>query len=878
MATDYTRELRSAEAEIANFGDVLNKISKDYANAISQINKSSAKLPQTWSDVGKRISDTINPLSKLNKAIEFNQKKLEAGKVKENTLANVITDKINRRKQLELQINKIVKESNDIDNAAAAAGGTKSQDEIDRLKTLSSIKTELTNAATILQDEENITNRLLIAESERNKALAAQTELMEKEASMYAIILSTLKTILNLAIAFDKKIGDIAVKSGLTASQFKLQQKSLMTLGTEASKFGASLEDASEAMAAIRESSGLIGAGMLPAINNEVAYMKTNLGIAADEAASFFQTMSEISEKGLNAQQNMAQFAEKVAEANGIPINKLISQVAKSSDEVRTVFRGNTKELIKQAAEVIKIGSSLDSAAKSSKALLNYQESITSELEASALAGQNFNFQAAREAAYRGDFAEQERLITQELEKHGDFNKMDLFTKEAIAKATGKDVSELQKLIVQKKTQRDIEHQFPELANKTKNAQNELAELTRKMNADQNKAQARSEFNQTQINILTKQFEMLLNNIGAAFQPIVEFVSWLLGKLIEVVNIVLDWNNKLSDGWKVVTGITLGIVGIGGAVLSVVGVLKLSEIVLKRIGSKGGGIFTRLAGAIATSVTTISTSISTAIKDTLTAIGSIPWSAIGKGIVILLGIAIGIGALNLAFQGWNPLITGGFLASLGLGLVVFGASLIALGAAVANPLFGPLMALGALAILGFAATLAIAGFGFAIFAKSATPMIPLLESLGKINGSNLINVGLGFASLAFGMTTMIIPLLLFPMSKLERLISISTKMQAAASSFKMLADSITELSNAKFDTIYDGLSKIAEVKLPEKIDISAGSSGFADVKQAIIDSNQKVVDAVNQLNSNIIGGKISVYMDAAKVGEIVGNTATRNNR
>ena len=109
--------------------------------------------------------------------------------------------------------------------------------------------------------------------------------------------------------------------------------------------------------------------------------------------------------------------------------------------------------VLKSAIELRRMGTSLDSASKSSRHILDFTENINEEMEASVLLGRSINLQRARELAYRRDLEGSQKEILR-ITKSINFEKLDVFQQEAYAKATGKSVEELLNML---QTDRQIE-------------------------------------------------------------------------------------------------------------------------------------------------------------------------------------------------------------------------------------------------------------------------------------------------------------------------------------------------------------------------------------------------------------------------------------
>jgi len=122
---------------------------------------------------------------------------------------------------------------------------------------------------------------------------------------------------------------------------------------------------------------------------------------------------------------------------------KIFSEIAKTSKIIQLNFRGNYKELVNTVLETKKLGLSLEQVSKIGKSLLNFEQSIASEIEAELITGRELNLEEARRYALNHDLAG----LTKEIAKNGvdaaKFASMNTIQQESIANAIGMSADEL---------------------------------------------------------------------------------------------------------------------------------------------------------------------------------------------------------------------------------------------------------------------------------------------------------------------------------------------------------------------------------------------------------------------------------------------------
>ena len=169
------------------------------------------------------------------------------------------------------------------------------------------------------------------------------------------------------------------------------------------------------------------------------------LGLSVDETKqlqSLFAVNNEKAEEGTDAvYDQVAAFANQ----NGLLASgkKIMQQIAKTSSLLKLNIKGGTKELANTILNANKLGLSLSQVDKVAGSLLDFESSISAEMEAELLTGRQLNLDKARTFALNNDIAG----LTQEIAKQGitaeKFSSMNRIQQEAIAKALGMSASEL---------------------------------------------------------------------------------------------------------------------------------------------------------------------------------------------------------------------------------------------------------------------------------------------------------------------------------------------------------------------------------------------------------------------------------------------------
>jgi hypothetical protein len=270
-----------------------------------------------------------------------------------------------------------------------------------------------------------------------------------------------------------------------------------------------------------------------------VAMMSKQFGVFGAEVAGvnkLFQNMGGLSEQQA---QYLAGSVVEMANLAAVAPDTVIKDISQNSKEIMTYNRGSVKEIARMAVNAAKLGTSMKETAAVSEKLLDFEDSITKELELSALVGRDLNFARARELAFAGDTLGAQQEMVKQLDQMGDLSQLDAITKKQIEETTG---MELDSLVNQQR----IRKQFGTLGKDQLAAANALLDKGIDINdvseADLVAQTKRMKQQESMADAMAK-IGNKLSAIGVAFSdmfaPLGLFVVNVLGGLVNVLSNVI---------------------------------------------------------------------------------------------------------------------------------------------------------------------------------------------------------------------------------------------------------------------------------------------------------------------------------------------------
>jgi hypothetical protein len=365
----------------------------------------------------------------------------------------------------------------------------------------------------------------------------------ELTAAFWGGILMMLKGAYDLFNRMDKAAWDFRKTMGMTRGDTAAIRKDVQRIAIDNMAMGVTVESVYKSYQELGKAVGGVH-NVTKSMAEDVALMSAQLGVSEEVSAGFLRNMAAISKNSMESQTSMMYVAQNMAAAAGVPLQDVMKQVASRSDRTLTMMSRLPNVALRSAIELQRMGTSLDQAAKSSRHILDFSENINEEMDASVLLGRSINLQRARELAYRRDLEGSTKEILR-ITKSINFESLDVFQQEAFARATGKSVDELLKML---QTSKQLE-QVKRNGTPEQKAQLALYEKMRKENEAAAKARAkdssallRTMNNQTRLTAITAKWNALLAKSQEFLLPIVDKMLDLVLPAMDIGLAIAKWS------------------------------------------------------------------------------------------------------------------------------------------------------------------------------------------------------------------------------------------------------------------------------------------------------------------------------------------------
>ena len=177
------------------------------------------------------------------------------------------------------------------------------------------------------------------------------------------------------------------------------------------------------------------------------ARLEQSLGLVADAAGGLATFAALTGTNTMDAARETYNLTKQFNLANKTAFSQqqILEKVGKTSKTIGAFFQFNTRELTKATLQAEKLGLSLDEINGIASNLLQFESSITAELEAELFLGENINLERARQLALTNKLGELGEELADNEQIRSAFASNNRFAIEATAKALGMSVDQMSK-------------------------------------------------------------------------------------------------------------------------------------------------------------------------------------------------------------------------------------------------------------------------------------------------------------------------------------------------------------------------------------------------------------------------------------------------
>ena len=231
--------------------------------------------------------------------------------------------------------------------------------------------------------------------------------------------------------------------------------ESKVALGSIFSLSGASLKETAQIQGALVKEMGSMDGVTRDAVVSAGKLSKT-LGISAQMAGQLTGQMSNLPGSTAESAAGTLEFAGALSKAAHVAPGAVLEEIAHNSEATATYTKDGSKNIAVAAVAAKKLGLEFGTITKMADGLLDFENSINKQLEASVLLGREINLDKARELSLNGDLVGATQEMLRNVGGEAEFNKMNVLQRKALADSMGVSVQDLAKMVQNQDKLKDL--------------------------------------------------------------------------------------------------------------------------------------------------------------------------------------------------------------------------------------------------------------------------------------------------------------------------------------------------------------------------------------------------------------------------------------
>jgi len=459
----------------------------------------------------------------------------------------------------------------------------------------------------------------------------------------------TIGLIVKSFLSLDKMTGDLAKNLGISYKQSKALNKEFTSLASNSDNIFLTTKNLNESFGQLADRFSVTAGFSNETLKTQLELTK-QAGYQADSAAELAKLSLLTGESTDDILTSALGTAAAFNGQNKLALNekKIVEEIAKSSASIQLSMGNSTTELVKAAINAKKFGMELSQVDAIAGSLLDFESSISNELEAELMLGKNINLEKARQAALNNDLATVAEEIANQAGSAAEFTAMNRIQQEALAKAVGLSRDDLAKSL----QEREALAKLGTDATTSQEAYNKLVSqglsqeaIAAKLGDDKLADQLQANSIQERFNQSLQKAQEIFVNIASAISPVISSIAKgieYMANLSDLTKGLLGTFLLINPAMKLYNSLSLISAGIQERRLAAKSLeLGLGGQILAMLGFQNAALEFQLLQERASNALK---SVGLALQNSM--VGSI-LKTIGK-LVIQLGVQMGILGASLA--------------------------------------------------------------------------------------------------------------------------------------------------------------------------------------------------------------------------------------
>ena len=337
--------------------------------------------------------------------------------------------------------------------------------------------------------------------------------------------------LIGIALQYDKQLNQLSKRLGASESVIRRIRTDFRTMAAEIDRIGINTSNIASTADMLNQRLGTAfrpDTGRFKELIGDVAVLTELMGLSEEAANGFFRAAASSSQSVEDIKLESLGIITAVEQQSGVLLDNvaILESAGKVSGQIRAQLHDSIQEIVEAESAARKFGMTLQSVADAGNQLLNFEQSISNELEAELLLGRQLNLERARAAALAGDYATLAEEINANVGDFSDFQDLNVLQQRALADAVGMTVDGLSEQLM---------------------AKEDLAALAQEARAAGNEEKAQ----QLERLDTEQKFKKILQDIQAAF---VDIAGGPIGDLVRFIADIAGFVSSIIKGLSGITG------------------------------------------------------------------------------------------------------------------------------------------------------------------------------------------------------------------------------------------------------------------------------------------------------------------------------------
>lgn len=345
---------------------------------------------------------------------------------------------------------------------------------------------------------------------------------------------------------------EFARTMNMTSMQAAELRKNLTDSTKEFNYMTQSLDANRKRMAEFTKEFGVVADSLGPKTLQTIDQLQVKFGMSSIAANALAKQSVVIGENTEDVATNMLGAAEAAESQLGINLTQqqVLKDLSEISARTSLIYGKDVVQLTDAVVQARRLGLSIQEVANIASGLLDFESSISAELEAELLTGRELNLERARAAALSNDYATLTAEIAANIGSAAEFGRMNFIQQEAIAKSVGMTAEQLAKVLFEQEALTKLGYANAEERKKAFDALVKEKGMRQAIAEFGDKEYAR----QVGLTSMQEKFQNLLANVGAIFAdaiaPEVEKLAKYLEENEGAINNIVEGVKDFAMGLK----------------------------------------------------------------------------------------------------------------------------------------------------------------------------------------------------------------------------------------------------------------------------------------------------------------------------------------